>query len=142
MRPKPASCQVSIVFIAFMLYFYFKKREKLVCLWKQNDILDLCNKFTKTFPSCDISERQFYYNVFIFLLVDGTCKIFVERAMIVIALFLTTGLKPEWLQGGGKCVSFHYPFLIFFQLQTYRRAKLTLPKKLPWTYFSKTTLNL
>lgn len=31
-RPEPASCQVSIVFIAFMLYFYFKKREKLVCL--------------------------------------------------------------------------------------------------------------
>lgn len=49
---------------------------------------------------------------------------------IVIALFMTAGPKPEFLQGGGKCVSFHYPPPPhFFQLQTYRRAKLTLPKK-------------
>lgn len=81
LQPKPTSCQVSIVFIALMLYFFLfkKKRDKLICLWKQNDILHLCYKFTKSFPSYDNSERQFHGFVFIFYLVDGTCKIFVER---------------------------------------------------------------
>lgn len=81
LQPKPTSCQVSIVFIALMLYFFlFKKtRDKLICLWKQNDILHLCYKLTNSFPSYDSPERQFHCFVFIFYLVDGTCKIFVER---------------------------------------------------------------
>lgn len=61
---------------------------------------------------------------------------------IVIALFMTTGPKPEWLQGVVNVFPSTTPPPHFFQLQTYRRAKLTLPKKLSCTYFSKTTLNL
>lgn len=61
LQPKPTSCQVSIVFIALMLYFFlFKKtRDKLICLWKQNDILHLCYKSPKVFRAMIIQRGSF-----------------------------------------------------------------------------------
>lgn len=113
------------------LFFILKKRDKLICLWKQNDILHLCYKFTKSFPSYDSPERQFHCFVFIFYLVDGTCKIFVERDCDCPVY----DPKPEFLQGGGKCVSFHYhPPLIFFSTPNLSTCKTVV-------HSLKTTLN-